>query len=79
MAGTLTNIVLDQLFILTFDWGVAGAAAAMMISILISNSFTKTVAYSTHHGKLPIVLRAVLLYTQPVNKKREFPIRNQEG
>jgi putative MATE family efflux protein len=31
LAGTVTNIVLDPLFILVFGWGVAGAAAATVI------------------------------------------------
>ncbi|WP_130838309.1 MATE family efflux transporter [Lachnoclostridium sp. Marseille-P6806] len=31
IAGTLTNIILDPLFILVFGWGVAGAAAATVI------------------------------------------------
>ncbi len=39
LAGTLTNIVLDPLFILTFGWGVAGAAAATVIGNMVSSCY----------------------------------------
>ena len=36
MAGTVTNIVLDPLFILVFRWGVAGAAVATVLGNIVS-------------------------------------------
>ena len=39
LAGTLTNIVLDPLFILAFGWGVAGAAVATVIGNMVSACF----------------------------------------
>ncbi len=39
LAGTVTNIILDPLFILVFGWGVAGAAAATVIGNLVSASY----------------------------------------
>jgi putative MATE family efflux protein len=36
MAGTITNIVLDPLFILVFRWGVAGAAVATVLGNIVS-------------------------------------------
>ncbi len=36
LVGTVTNIILDPLFILGFGWGVAGAAAATVISNIVS-------------------------------------------
>lgn len=36
LAGTVTNIVLDPLFILVFRWGVAGAAAATVLGNIVS-------------------------------------------
>ena len=39
LAGTVTNIVLDPLFILVFGWGVAGAAAATVIGNIVSASY----------------------------------------
>ena len=36
LAGTVTNIALDPLFILAFGWGVAGAAVATVIGNLVS-------------------------------------------
>ena len=46
---------------------------------IISNHLAKRVSYSTDLKNLPIVLWAVLIYAQLVNKKRKFPIRLQEG
>ena len=39
LTGTVTNIILDPLFILVFGWGVAGAAAATVIGNLVSASY----------------------------------------
>jgi putative MATE family efflux protein len=39
LAGTVTNIVLDPLFILVFGWGVASAAAATVIGNMVSASY----------------------------------------
>lgn len=39
MAGTVTNIVLDPLFILVFGWGVAGAAVATVLGNLVATVF----------------------------------------
>ena len=36
LAGTVTNIVLDPMFILVFRWGVAGAAVATVLGNLVS-------------------------------------------
>lgn len=36
MAGTVTNIVLDPLFILVFRWGVSGAAVATVLGNVVS-------------------------------------------
>ena len=36
LAGTVTNILLDPLFILVFRWGVAGAAVATVLGNLVS-------------------------------------------
>ncbi len=37
IAGTVTNIVLDPLFILVFRWGVAGAAVATVLGNVVSS------------------------------------------
>lgn len=37
--GALTNIVLDALFIIVFDWGVVGAATATVIGQILSAGF----------------------------------------
>ncbi len=39
LAGTLTNILLDPLFILVFGWGVAGAAIATVIGNIVSTCY----------------------------------------
>ena len=39
LAGTVTNIILDPLFILVFGWGVAGAAVATVIGNIVSASY----------------------------------------
>ena len=39
LAGALSNIVLDPLFILVFRWGVAGAAVATVIGNMVSACF----------------------------------------
>ena len=38
LAGTVTNIVLDPLFILVFGWGVAGAAVATVLGNVVSTA-----------------------------------------
>lgn len=38
MAGTVTNLILDPLFILVFDLGVAGAAAATVLGNLVASA-----------------------------------------
>lgn len=37
--ASLTNIVLDYLFVMGFEWGIAGAAAATLIAQLVSGGF----------------------------------------
>jgi putative MATE family efflux protein len=37
--GAVTNIILDAVFIIIFDWGVAGAAAATVIGQILSTLF----------------------------------------
>ncbi len=37
LAGSLTNILLDPLFILAFGWNIAGAAAATMLGNLVAS------------------------------------------
>lgn len=37
--GAVTNIILDAVFIIIFDWGVAGAAAATVIGQIFSTLF----------------------------------------
>ena len=39
LAGTVTNIILDPLFILVFGWGVAGAAIATVIGNMVSSGY----------------------------------------
>ena len=39
MVGTVTNLILDPLFIMVFRWGVAGAAAATVIGNLAATIF----------------------------------------
>ncbi len=39
LAGTVTNILLDPLFILVFGWGVAGAAIATVIGNIVSSCY----------------------------------------
>ncbi len=39
LAGTITNIILDPLFILVFGWGVAGVAVATVIGNIVSTSY----------------------------------------
>lgn len=38
ISGTIANLVLDPLFILAFDWGVSGAAAATVIGNVLSTA-----------------------------------------
>ncbi|MCM1193042.1 MAG: MATE family efflux transporter [Butyrivibrio sp.] len=39
VAASLSNIVLDLLFVMVFEWGIAGAAAATLIAQLISGGY----------------------------------------
>ncbi|MCM1057068.1 MAG: MATE family efflux transporter [Firmicutes bacterium] len=39
VAASLSNIVLDLLFVMVFEWGIAGAAAATLIAQLISGVY----------------------------------------
>lgn len=39
LAGSITNMVLDPLFILGFGWNIAGAAAATMLGNLVASGF----------------------------------------
>lgn len=39
IVASVTNIVLDYLFVLGFDWGIAGAAAATLIAQAVSGVF----------------------------------------
>lgn len=39
IVASLTNIVLDYLFVLGFGWGIAGAAAATLIAQIVSSVF----------------------------------------
>ena len=48
LAGTVTNIVLDPLFILAFGWGTAGAAAATVIGNMVSSGYY--VVYIRRHS-----------------------------
>ena len=48
LAGTVTNIVLDPLFILVFRWGVAGAAVATVLGNLVS--VLRYLAYIRRHA-----------------------------
>ncbi len=51
MAGTVTNIVLDPLFILAFRWGVAGAAVATVLGNVLSS-----LLYLSHIRRHPTVV-----------------------
>ena len=48
--ASLTNIVLDVLFVMVFQWGIAGAASATLIAQLVSGLFCLY-----HIGKLDIL------------------------
>ena len=37
--GAVTNVILDAVFIIIFDWGVTGAASATVIGHIISCGF----------------------------------------
>ncbi len=68
LAGTVTNIILDPLFILVFGWGVAGAAIATVIGNMVSCSY-----YITY-----VKRRAAVISLDPkralVNPVEIFPI-----
>ena len=51
VVASITNIVLDLLFVMGFGWGIAGAAAATLIAQLVSGLFC------LHHVKKLDVLR----------------------
>ena len=50
VVASLTNIVLDILFVMVFQWGIGGAAAATLIAQLVSGLFCLY-----HIGKLEIL------------------------
>ncbi len=50
VVASLTNIILDFIFVMGFHWGIAGAAAATLIAQLISSLFCLY-----HIGKLEIL------------------------
>ncbi len=50
VVASLTNIVLDLIFVMVFHWGIAGAAAATLIAQLVSSLFCLY-----HIGKLEIL------------------------
>ena len=39
LLGTVTNLLLDPLFILVFRWGVTGAAAASVLGNVVATGF----------------------------------------
>ena len=48
MAGTVTNLILDPIFILVFGWGVAGAAAATVIGNIVGTVYY--IVYVSRHS-----------------------------
>lgn len=56
MVGTILNIVLDPLFILTLDWGIAGAAWATVIGNAVATLYY-VVLLSGKHSRLSISIR----------------------
>ena len=67
MAGTVTNIVLDPLFILVFRWGVAGAAVATVLGNVVS-----TLLYMLH-----IRRHATVVSLDPKRALNEFKALGQ--
>ncbi len=58
LIGTITNIILDYVFIFVFKWGIKGAAAATIISYAVTSSW---VLYYYLFGKSTIKIRMKLL------------------
>lgn len=46
--GAVTNIILDAVFIIIFDWGVVGAAAATVIGQVVSAIFGAYLVFGNH-------------------------------
>lgn len=46
--GAVTNIILDAVFIIIFDWGVVGAAAATVIGQVVSANFGAYLVFGNH-------------------------------
>lgn len=46
--GAITNIILDAVFIIIFDWGVIGAAAATVIGQVVSAIFGAYLVFGNH-------------------------------
>lgn len=46
--GAVTNIILDAVFIIIFDWGVIGAAAATVIGQVVSTIFGAYLVFKNH-------------------------------
>lgn len=46
--GAVTNIILDAIFIIIFDWGVIGAAAATVIGQIFSSIFGAYLVFGNH-------------------------------
>ena len=46
--GAVTNIILDAVFIIIFDWGVIGAAAATVIGQVVSAIFGAYLVFGNH-------------------------------
>jgi len=52
LAGSLTNVVLDPLFIYTFHWGMSGAAAATVIGQIVTAVLTARYFLHMNHAHL---------------------------
>lgn len=52
--GTLLNIILDPVFIFIFNWGVAGAAIATMLSYVISFLYLVIIFLKEFQFKIPV-------------------------
>ena len=73
VAGALTNIVLDYLFIMKFGWGVQGAAYATIIANLIS-LLTLLIHFATKRGHLRLSLKGLGIDRIPAILKIGLPI-----
>ncbi len=58
LIGAVTNIVLDYIFIFSFNWGIKGAAAATIISYAVTSSW---VLYHFLAGKSQLRIKATHL------------------